>query len=774
MRNFLFVFFCLLFWTNSAFAGNPKNISSAFCKDFTADQIPIGNFQQPLAMPLSTMRVTQGFRTTYEQGYCQVGIGQFSTGDVSCLGQKIYYGHDGLDLHPAGSKAGQNNVMSVQNGLVVASHAQGSFSGWGESIIIATRPNQFSEEILTFHYHHLHAVGEGGNYLTTRLFNACEQVKAGQIIAKEGGTPNWPTHLHFSIKHWHNLTELKDRIINSPGLFYGYGYTFGDDGKIDNFVDPEGLLFDYFREFNQDKNLNTDWQWSKSLTLFMRSKGWEFGLFDGRFGVATQVKKRDTARWLKIALELPTSNYPLVDARNQALFTDLKNTDYDFSYINTLAQQKQQLKIIDGNHSCVAIGSHFCPDSPITKIESLKMVIAGFYQNQFLSFYNAWVWKCVAPLAQNLLSKFQDVSPLSWYAPFVYFAWQNNLIGSDPYFFPDLPVRKGDLAKWLVLAYQHKHNSQSSFCQKLECPSERYCEESTHQCEIIPSCLPKEGLPCPLGGGYQIPVAGDIGGSSGDAGGGSGFPDASTPTSDGGVPNSSADGGFSAIDNGSSKPVCKCSKSVCCDGCNFLPASQICATYDDYSCQGTSPGDDVQHRLNTRRCTGFSSDCIGQLSLGSWATYQNCTSNQQCVWSGSNSYCKDIPPNCVVNYTASPSGQSCYTNANASGSPTICLETKQQSGGSWQWRVCKQGGAFSNNYSYLLLDQNHLSQYFGNYSGSAGGSCSDWQNADLSYLKADGPPNGAGLKVQILSPSNCSSAACTYFSGFVSLYRNCL
>lgn len=677
MRHFLLICLCFLLWPNTGFASDPpKNITSSFCKNFTADQIPLGNFQQPLATPLSTMRVTQDYHTNYQEGYCQVGSGQFSAGSRSCHGQKIYYGHDGLDLHPAGSKAGQNNVMSAQNGLVVASHAKGAFSGWGESMIIATRPNQYSEEILTFHYHHLHAVGEGGSYLTTRLFNACEQVKAGQTIAKEGGTPSWPTHLHLSIKRWRNFQELQDRITKSPGLFYGYGYTFGDDGKVANFLDPEGLFFDYYREFNQDQKLYADWQWAKSLTLFMRSKGWEFGLFDGSFGVKTQVKKRDAARWLKIALELPTNTYPLTGDQGKAIFTDLKSNDYDLPYVNTLVQQKQQIKIIDGSHSCVAIGSHFCPDSPVTKAEALKMVIAGFYQYQFLSFYNTWVWKSATPLAQNLLSKFKDVSPHSWYAPFIYFAWQNNLIGGDSYFSPNLPVSKGDLAKWLVLAYQNKHNSQSSFCQKLQCQFEKYCEESTHQCEPIPSCLPKEGLPCPLGGGgSQIPgVPGD------------------SPAADGEVV----------------QPIC------------------------------------------------------------------NCASNQQCVWSGNVSYCQDIPPNCTIKYIASPSGQSCYTNVSASGSPTLCLETKQQSGSGWQWRICKQSGTFSKDYSYLLLDQNHLSHNFGAYFGSAGDPCSNWQKADFSYLNADGPTNGAGLKVQVLSPSNCSSAACTYFSGFTTLYRNCL
>ena len=669
MRHLLLICLCIFFWSHTAIADSPgKNITSSFCKDFSGDQIPIGSFQQPLVTPLAVMRVTQEYHTTYQEGYCQVGNKQFSTTNPLCQDQKIYYGHDGLDLHPAGSKAGQNNVMSVQDGLVVASHAKGEFGGWGESIIIATRPNQYSEEILTFHYHHLHSVGEGDTYLTTRAFNACEQVKAGQLIAKEGGTPNWPTHLHLSIKHWRNLTELKDKITKSPRAFYGSGYTFGDDGKLANFIDPEGLLFDYFREFNQDKKDFPNWQWSKSLTLFMRSKGWEFGLFDGSFGVQAEVRKRDAARWLKISLELPTNNAQMINDYGKAIFTDLKNTDYDFPYINTLVQQKQQIKIIDGSRSCVAIGSHFCPEAPVTKAEALKMVVAGFYQYQFLSFYNNWIWKSATPLAQNILSKFQDVSPFSWYAPFIYFAWQNNLIGTETQFFPDAPVRKADLAKWLVLAYQDKHNSQSTFCQKLECQLDRYCEESTHQCEIIPTCLPKEGLPCSLGGGYQIPNF------EYDAGSNSGNGSTSGTAMDGGPPSNDS----------------------------------------------------------------------------------------------------STPPNCTIKYTASPSGQSCYANISASGSPTLCLETIQQFNSGWQWRVCKQGGNFFNNYSYMLLDQNHLSHNFGNYIGSAGQSCSDWQVADFTYLDNDGPSNGAGLKVQVLSPAICSSTACTYFSGFVTLYRNCL
>ncbi len=805
MRHLLTLCCFILLWALpvSAFG---KDITSSFCENFTADQIPVGDFKSPLATPLSQMRITQIYHTLYNEGYCQTAGGQFSAGSSSCQGEKIYYGHDGLDLHPAGAKAGETSVSSVQNGLVVASHAMGAFSGWGESMVIATRPSQYSEEILTFHYHHLHATGSGDKYLTTRLLSACDQVKSGQEIAKEGGTPNWPTHLHISVKRWRNFTELRDRITKSPSLIYGYGYTFGDDGKVANFIDPEGLFFGSFREFTKDQKLNLEWQWAKDLTLFMRSHGWEFGLLDGRFGLSSQYRRRDAARWLKLALELPTTAAPLTDEQGKPIFTDLKSDDYDLPYISTLVHQKMQIRVIDGTRSCSSPGSKFCPDAMATKAEALKMVIAGFYQNEFISFYNNWIWKAAAPLAQNMLSKFKDVSPLSWPAPYIYFAWQKKLVGADPYFFPGIPVRKGELAKWLVLAYQDKHSVQSTFCEKLSCGPKYYCDEGKHSCVPIPACLPGEAGPCPLGGGYEISDDGEGAGGSdqgqsqgqGGAGGalsgagghlgsggaqGSGSQSGTSTTKvDSGIPPIVSDAGQFPKDASSPEkdsgspppPACSCSSGVCCDGCSFIPASQICATYEDFSCQGISPGDNVQHRLSTRKCAGFSSECIGQLSLGQWATYLDCKANQQCVWSGKDSYCKDIPAQCVVKYTASPVGQSCYTNSNAAGSPTICLETKQQSGAVWQWRVCKQGGSFQNNYGYLLLDQNHLNQYLGNYSGAAGSSCSPWQSADFSYLKADGPPNGAGLKVQVLSPANCASAGCTYFSGFVTIYRNCL
>lgn len=715
------IFFLTLLLLLLSKVAQAAQTKTGFCTNMTLEQIPIGNFQAPRVAPIAPLRITQEYNTSLSEGFCQAP-GQPSGSSTACKGKTIYYGHDGLDLHPQGAAAGVNNIYAVQPALVIASHANGSYNGWGESIILVTRTSAYSEELLTFNYHHLFV---SATRQTSRLKGPCELVALGDVLAKEGGTPNWPTHLHFGIKRWKNLAELKEFITKKSGLFYGYGYVFSDSSKLSNFLDPKGYLFDNF----EDLQPGSPYLWVLPFAREMRDQGWYFGSFSGDFGVTETVKRREAARLLKQALNLPNN------LGKTATFIDLPLTDPDSPYLETLLRLPAP-QPFSPDSSCAPPTKRFCPDLPLKRAEAIKMIVSGFYRDQFIDFYQNWVWNVAPDAAKKLLSKYTDIVPGSWYAPYVYFAWQKGLLGSDALFRPTDPVQRGELAKWLVLSYQTVHQTISTFCHSKICPNSQYCDAIKQQCQLIPTCVPNDSKDCPLGGGFveQSPSSPIY-----------------TCQSDPKLGLTCYKGVGICLSSG--KMVCSASnEGVECDAplINPNPLGEICNNSLDDNCNG---GADEQPCVSQGTGSGGS----GSSSGGAGAGYGG---------SGSSSGCSS-------KLIISPSVPSCYYNKQASGSPLLCLETKQLNASKWQWRVCKNGGVFQNNFTYQLLDQNHLSQYLGFYQSTAGSSCSSWQSSDFGYIQKNGSANGAGLLIEVHSPSGCTSSACTYKTGIATLYRVC-
>jgi hypothetical protein len=726
--------FCMFLATwLSISVGLADTIGSGFCKELHLEDIPVGDFQSPQIMPMDEMRITQHYNNHYSDGWCSVGGSQPPATSSVCDGQVVYYGHDGIDLHPKQAAAGATPIYSVHSGKVIASHKKGTFPGWGESLVIATRTNPYSEEILTVHYHHLYY--DTANNTTSRLYNACETVGRGAEIAREGGTPNWPTHLHLSVKRWSNIQEIQDVTENSPGQFYGSGYVYGETEKLAQFLDPESLLYDNFAEFTQDIGNFPTWQWSQPYALESRYRGWFFGNYDGSYGVEELVPRRLGAKLIKQALELETITISMVD-----YFYDVAPDDPDFPYINTLSQWPEWVPVINPEHSCFLGGPYFCPDQHLSRAEAIKMIVAGFFPEEFLDLYNNWVWKIAAPLAKEFLSYFNDVPEDRWYTPYVYFAWQKGLTGVNKDFLPNQSIRGGELAKWLVLAYQmaHQPEVEVSFCGNMSCLWGFYCEESSQSCQAVPACVPREGLSCPLGGGY---------------------------TSSSGQEETPPDNSGQECTSGEEELV------LCPD--HNAGAYRLCLSNGIWSpwdppCFGAPDGEGGGGEDHTGGAGGSGG------SGGADTSNEGAGGNENTGGNNGTGGDETEPPPCQVTYSLSPSGASCNPNLSASGSPTLCLETANQSEATTSWRLCKQGQAFQNSFTYQLLDQNHLSQFLGVEQFSAPGAyCTGWSTADFSYLTQDGPINGAGLIVEVKSPSGCTSPACTYYSGITTFYRDC-
>jgi len=745
-----------------------KTITNGTCTGLDNSTIPVGNFYPPAHLPEADLHIKQKYNTTYAEGYTLNGI--------------RYYGHDGLDVDGTSQNPGVNDVKAIQPGIVVLSQDEkstGGKKGWGESIIIATRANEFSDEIITHHYHHLYANKTG----TTRLFNACDAVNTGDPLGREDDTGNsHGSHLHQGIRRWHNLAELTDALKKGGAAIFGYGYTFGDDKKLAKNLDPEGLLFDTFRDYQLDANGNPPaFNWSLPFVQDMRRRGIDLGMFDGRFGAGENVKRRDAARWLKIAarqLDATPAN---------ATFTDIPATDPDFPYVEALIAFPSQYPVINQNAGISGGLKYFHPEDALNRAAALKMVILSFYSSEFLEVYDNSIWKATNAAAIQLLNKFQDVDPNAWYAPYVYFGAQKGLVATQPNFYPANNIKKEEMAKWISAGADQADQDANAPGACPTCPADNFCDLTTEQCHPIPTCIPTETQHCDPGGGDtgNDPCAVNPMCTAGltDEQGcfvNGGIPGTQTRTCD-------ASCTWGAWTTCVTTGVCIPGETVGCGNCGTSTcddSGQWAWCFNEGPCQ---PG-----QTNQQTCNGTGTQtqtCQNSCAWGSWSTcsvnpvcsagqtqQQSCTTfnnlpglqTRTCDAYGQWGAWGSCVQSCTDTFLASAS-PACYTTPNG---PTLCLSVQQVNGATWQYQVCKQGGTFINNFAIDLRDDNHY-MLLDSVSGNAGVSCSPWHSFSVSYINGYGPSNGAGLRAQVLSPANCQQSSCTYSTGTVTVRKEC-
>lgn len=817
-----------------------KNINDGKCTTFSWDDIPIGAFGNEQQMPEdeSILRITQTYNTSKSDGFYHQGT--------------LYYGHDGLDIHELGAPSGKNNVYAVQPGLVIVSENNG---GWGESIIIATRANKFSEEIITTHYHHLHyQTPAGGGYVPTRRFNACEEVWIGEVLAKEGGSGGWPTHLHFGVRRWSNIHELKNAINTGGASIYGYGYTFGNNSRIEKHLNPLVLMYHSFSDYQYEDNEEPSYAWSLPYITSMQEQGIEFGLFNGKYGAGETVTREELVRWLKIAAELVSFTPP------NATFDDVGIGHKAFPYVEAMSQYPQALPVVNPDNSCKNPGHNFCPDKSANRAEALKMVIMTFYPQEYLEYYKTTFWNSNPFSLVDVLSIFEDVSIVDWYAPFVAFSVENNLVTSQAYFKPGNTVKREEAAKWIIKGIEHIEDLQNSWCNTHNCDQNYFCSDLLQICVEIPLCLSNENQVCPAGGGYNpcnnpncqpgqtlelscnngqgIMISqctqecqwGDWSSCNNNTSGNSGGNGGNNNSSGcihGEVEEKPCNGGLGysmrtceyngvwgpwspcivaefcnpgdaqyqlcnnatgtkmricnemgqwdpwgpCVPNGSDDPTCECSNGPCCDGCNYLPASHVCNIEVEYQCEGSGVGKDPQQLEIFTYCTGNSASCNGPTDQEGWEDIDNCSNQEECNIINNFPQCVPVQQSCEDTFTASDT-EDCYNNPSGSGTPVLCLKLQQNSGSSWKYRICKEGGPFQNSFTYQLHDQNHL-VFFNTYNGNSGTTCTPWHNFDIGYVTQNGAVNGAGLRAKVLSPAGCNQNGCTYWTGGITISKNC-
>ena len=707
-------FLCAFFAAKNAAGETP--VTDGVCDQLLFADIPVGDFSSPADAPVTPpqepLYINQKYHTSYEEGY---------------YAEEVWmYGHDGLDTEGESDKPGVNDVVSIQPGVVILSKAAALTGGWGESIIIATRTNAYSEEIITHHYHHLHSEGHGGDYATTRQLSACDAVPAGIIVGKEGTTGNSNgSHLHLSVRRWANMAELSSAIKKGGHTLFGYGYTFGDDAKMARNLDPEGLIFDTYRDYAWENAVQPDYAWSLPFVRKMRRRGIEFGLFDGRYGAGGQVKKREAARWLKIGAKLQNTTAMI------PTFSDVPFTDPDSVYIEKLVRFPSAHPVFNPGHSCQQGAEMFCPDAALNRAEALKAVIMAFYGEEFIRDYDQNIWTQSYNLAVELLDIFTDVPVLAWYAPYVYFGANHGLVTQQDIFAPEEPVRREQMAKWIITGSEYKDGKSGNSCDSNACAAGSYCSGTGNKCVPIPSCVPSEDHQCEVGGGYQAP--------------------AQPPPEDNTNPSPACAAGYTPCQN----DCCDNKSEVCFEG-------SACYCFNNFlDCGDGVCRDSMKDNAN---CGGCGNVC----DPGKTCTNGFCIPGQQCECTSGT--CCDGCHYKPDAYTASAT-QSCYGNPQGVGTPTLCLETQKVTGPNFRYRVCKQGGTFQNSFTYRLKDNNNLVN-FTNLNGPAGASCTGWQNFEVSYL-GYGASESAGLQAEIISPAGCAQASCKYKTGTITITKTC-
>ena len=691
---------CGLFGVRGIHARENVN-TSELCLRATEGQIPVGDFSRDFIIPLSPERYTQHYNN-----------------DV---------GHNGIDLGGefSGAITGEEEIKSILRGIVIVSYNAADASGWGNSILIATRSNAYSREIITHHYHHLHE----------RYFAACEYVSAGDLLGMEGDTGYniGGAHLHFTTRRWANVEALIASLSQENGVFKtfgGRGYGAKNGTHLTGFLDPEHLLHHTYADCDAN-------DWFHSFAVGMRKQGIDFGLFDGKFGAGENVKRREAARWLKIAARIPTSSSTQNAGRQT--FTDVSTEDPDSVYIESLAAYPYGQPIVTQN-------PEFAPDREITRAEALKMVVMAFYQEPYLTVYNNLIWRTTYDAAVTLLTSYTDLDILAWYAPYVFFAYRQGITDAQLFFRPDDPAKKEEIAKLIMQGHEYKFGSLPNLCENTVCPANHFCRTDSGACEYVPECVPSENYTCPLGGGYD--------------------PCVSAYQCAPGLTQTEYCSGTAGITQRTCDAECQWGIWSVCVAADPdpdptpdpIPETEPDPTPDPIPETEPDPTPDPIPETDPDPTP----DPIPETEP-----------DQEPETDPDPTPTPDPTPDpvpCQITYTLSRT-RSCYANTNSYGTPTLCLEIAQVSGASFQYRVCKEGGAFQNTYSYFLKDENNL-VFFTSESGTAGQTCSPWKTFSVSYIDY-GVSSGAGVAAFVTSPADCTEAACRYRTGSITASKSC-
>jgi hypothetical protein len=746
--------------------------TSGSCSDVLAQNIPIADLGTELTPPL--MGETKGWRRT--QRY------NTKSTDPDCY----LPGHNGVDAggEYGGSTDGVEQVHNVLQGTVLISTY---IAGWGESVVVVSRLHPSSDELIMLVYHHLNK----------RFVGHCDDVLLGDLIGMEGktGSSKWLIHLHFTVRYWANLEHLlhwldqgvinvlgDDGYFGHDGLVFrgSYDPPYSDPSELMDegspyyaygHLSPEDLLFNTFADYEA---LAAE-PWSYGHARAMRKAGIMLGGWGGTFGILEHVKRREAARWIKIAIGLdrPTSAVQIFD--------DVLPDDPDFFYIQALTAYPPnvgpQNTVVNSLATFDPPSATFGPDREVARAEALKMTVMAFYADDFMGRLSE-VWGMAIYDKLSAAPHFQDVELTDWYLPYVWYGAffadePDGLVAIKPQFDAAAPVTREEIAKWIMLGYERLHGPVPTLCNEVNpCPQGQHCDPDAVECVDNPECIPSETQQCESGGGQICELSTCTPGEQKVQACGLG----GTQTAE-------------CNDQCQWGPWGDCAGGGTCtpgaqSGCGNCGITTRDATYTWGPCQGSgvcSPAAVEQQACNvvgsqTRTCLAgcawaawgaCSAACIPNSveQQGCSVDGQSGTQERTCTSQGQwGSWCA-CTPSCAATEYWSPVSISGVDNAGLqylSGSPVtldVGLEVQiEQKPGTWELRirVCKLSGTLLNTV-YLRFEEFITNWGLAMYDGSLApsGTCSAW--GEMSYESGFAEGDGLGGDWMIVSPASSSS-----------------
>lgn len=644
------------------------------CYPSAASELPVAELGPPMIAPIG---ITKVWRTTQPYNPQTKAEAWTDKADVT------HWGHNGEDLGGDGQHGATEReiVRSPFAGKVIASLYM---KGWGNSVVIASRINEQSDAIMTTHFHHLYERYVGDE-------NCMSTVAPGTVIGLEGATgANYFKHLHFTVRYWANIDHLNEWIGSGtpPGYeLFGSGAYHGKDGEsfrgshlpdskgggIDyaspythyGHIDPEPMFKDEFLDY---ANMAADdkARWSIEYTKKMRNYGIDLGNWDGTFGIGVMIKRREAARWLRIALGDRFGGI----APNWQIFEDVPWTDPDLPYIQDLAAHPAgwgETRVFDPDRI------NFNPEQVLNRAEALKTVTLTFYSGEYGDFIKQWQelqgtagFESFLTQAIGTSQRFMDIDvdePTHWFASYVYFGVGKGIVAlgapDNLEFRAAEGVNRAEMAKWVVLGYELLHGGVpvGPCGYNSDCPQGQYCSPATGDCVDNSTCIPTIDEPCAQGGGVPMECndgvcgidescescpedCGPCGTECGDTIC-NGDENCETCVQDCGecpvdCPNDICGVGESCENcpQDCGACPCDCNSGSCCDGCDFRPANFVCLADADYEfgCLGNSCGGDVSVRYRDQLCSGVSNSCTGGFTpWGPEQVADACTNEETCL-----------------------------------------------------------------------------------------------------------------------------------------------
>lgn len=175
---------------------------------------------------------------------------------------------------------------------------------------------------------------------------------------------------------------------------------------------------------------------NKNAIEFLKENSYINGYADGTFKPENNISRAEAVKVVVSAVKLPLKTDALV------LFSDVPNTEWFFQYVMTA----YDAKIISGGKD-----GKFHPNDTITLAENLKIIAEALEVN-------------LPKFSPEIGNIYADVDAKAWYAPYVAYAKEKNIVLADDYgkIYPESSLSRAKFAEIMYrFIYVRDHNGEA-------------------------------------------------------------------------------------------------------------------------------------------------------------------------------------------------------------------------------------------------------------------------------------------------------------------------